>query len=64
MLICLVLGKEKLKALGTSSNLYLFFVINLPHTRDEEKKTLFTLCGPWFEVEKVTKPGKSSVVFG
>ena len=41
MLFCLVLGREKLNILVTSSELYLVFLINLLSTRD--KKMLVTL---------------------
>ena len=43
MLFRLVLGKEKLEILVTSSKLYLVFLINLLDTRDKEKPYLLLL---------------------
>ena len=61
-LFCLVLRKEKQKKI-----LYYFRALsifkNMIYSIPGGKKPIYFYCGPCLEVEKVTKPGKSYVVF-
>ena len=58
-----IFGKETLKNLVTSSELYLVFD-KFNQYKGQKKKTIYFCCGLWLEIDYVTKPGKSSVVFG
>ena len=49
--------------LVTSSELYLVFD-QFTQKKGQKKKKNYFYCGPLLEVEQVTKPGKSSIVFG
>ena len=55
--------KEKTENFSYQFRAISSFVINLLNTRDR-KSPIYFYCGPWLEIEWVTKPGKSSVVFG
>ena len=63
MLFSLVLRREKLKVLVASSDLYIFFFINLLNTGDGKKNPINFYCRPWLEGEWFTKPNKSSFMF-
>ena len=60
MLFHLVLEKEKLNTFVTSSEPYIVFDQFIQY-KEQKKKNY---CGPWFDIDWATEPGKSSVVFG